>query len=315
MKAIALSTTVIYSGLSGLADAFAPRLCPSTESGSLASRVPGASTQRYRQSATFVRLNAATGTTKPSLKPSWKSPRQTKPFRAETTPKTDDLAEQTQSSTSSVTGVESSHSKSFERPTWRTPKTDAAPKPSAVSAAAVATQPSPSLEPPDTLVQEMRQADTSNVNLPREDKPATPSPILMPLSSAPVFDGIDISLQQVKDTLIPMTKTIRDNIAEGTIGERGEQWTLVQVALLVCIVLGTVPLVGDLLMIVAGPGLVILGSGVAVAGVIGLGKSLSPWPTPVKENVLQISGIFGLVRHPCYVGKSVTPTPSVVASV
>lgn len=102
--------------------------------------------------------------------------------------------------------------------------------------------------------------------------------------------------------LFPVTETIRDNIAEGNIGERGEEWALAQVVLLLCIALGGVPVVGNLLMFLTGPVFIALGSVLSAAGVIGLGKSLSPWPSPVDKNKLQTSGIFGIMRHPTYAG-------------
>lgn len=76
-----------------------------------------------------------------------------------------------------------------------------------------------------------------------------------------------------------------------------------QAAILLCVVLGTVPVVGGALLFLAGPGLLIGGLVVAATGATGLGRSLTPWPAPVDDNELGTTGIYGLVRHPQYSGE------------
>lgn len=79
---------------------------------------------------------------------------------------------------------------------------------------------------------------------------------------------------------------------------------LAQGAILLFIALGGIPIVGGLAMTLAGPGLALGGAAVSAAGLSGLGKSLSPWSTPVMENELKTDGIFGLMRHPIYTGET-----------
>jgi hypothetical protein len=44
------------------------------------------------------------------------------------------------------------------------------------------------------------------------------------------------------------------------------------------------------------------GAAFAVAGVLGLGDSLSPFPVPSRSNVLVQDGVYAQVRHPMYTG-------------
>jgi protein-S-isoprenylcysteine O-methyltransferase Ste14 len=39
---------------------------------------------------------------------------------------------------------------------------------------------------------------------------------------------------------------------------------------------------------------------IAVAGFVGLGKNLSPWPQPHRSNSLVTHGIYRFIRHPLY---------------
>lgn len=86
-------------------------------------------------------------------------------------------------------------------------------------------------------------------------------------------------------------------------GERGEEWTVAQGVILVFVAMGSVPLIGGLITLLAGPGLVAGGIGVCAAGLKGLGKSLSPWPAPTQDNELNTEGIYGMMRHPMYTGE------------
>lgn len=73
-------------------------------------------------------------------------------------------------------------------------------------------------------------------------------------------------------------------------------------AILLCVALGTIPLVGGLVMALAGPGLLAGGLAIALAGATALGKSLTPWPAPVSDNKLNTTGIYEFIRHPQYTG-------------
>ncbi|MGH2579355.1 MAG: methyltransferase family protein [Actinomycetota bacterium] len=69
------------------------------------------------------------------------------------------------------------------------------------------------------------------------------------------------------------------------LGPRGEGWALAQLGLGVVIVL-------------AG----IAGWALFVAGVVGLGNSLTPFPKPSERSTLRVDGVYRLVRHPIYGG-------------
>ncbi|KAJ8608212.1 hypothetical protein CTAYLR_010403 [Chrysophaeum taylorii] len=76
-----------------------------------------------------------------------------------------------------------------------------------------------------------------------------------------------------------------------------------QVALVVLLLVGIVPIVGDLLELVAGPGLILGGLGLLGAGLYELGPTnFSPFATPVQENELKTTGVYAFSRHPMYTG-------------
>lgn len=117
------------------------------------------------------------------------------------------------------------------------------------------------------------------------------------------MDDVGVTLRRAKEALAPFRKKLQNNIAEGNVGERGEEWAVAQAVILLFIAVGTVPVIGGLVMLLAGPGLVVGGVAVAAAGVTGLGQSLSPWPAPVADNELKTDGIYGIIRHPSYSGE------------
>ncbi|CAN0132413.1 unnamed protein product [Ectocarpus fasciculatus] len=136
--------------------------------------------------------------------------------------------------------------------------------------------------------------------------PAPPAvafePVPTLISDSPVYKDVAMTIERAKKSLAPFRKKVQDNVAEGTVGERGEEWAIAQGAILIFVAMGSVPIVGGLVMALAGPGLLAGGLGVIAAGVNGLGKSLSPWPAPVKDNELNTDGVYGVVRHPMYTG-------------
>ncbi len=91
------------------------------------------------------------------------------------------------------------------------------------------------------------------------------------------------------------------------LGDRGQGWVVLQLA-----VLGAIPLVGVLSpgwpdalatpMIVVGAVTGVLGGVISVAGVAGLGRSLSVFPEPGPSAELVTSGMYGRARHPIYGG-------------
>jgi protein-S-isoprenylcysteine O-methyltransferase Ste14 len=118
----------------------------------------------------------------------------------------------------------------------------------------------------------------------------------------------DLSLDSVTkaldlDKLQKSTASVRASLMEGEWGTRGESFVAAQFALLACILFGGVPIVGDLMLLILGPGFLLLGITVLGLGVTELGDSLSPWPVVSKSNTgLKTDGIFGQVRHPLYAG-------------
>jgi protein-S-isoprenylcysteine O-methyltransferase Ste14 len=96
---------------------------------------------------------------------------------------------------------------------------------------------------------------------------------------------------------------IKDNVmGGGQFGERGEAYFAAQAVVMLCVVLGGIPLVGDFLMLLLGPGLLLAGLGVAVLSVKDLGSSLSPWPKPASTAELKTDGLYAYMRHPMYAG-------------
>jgi protein-S-isoprenylcysteine O-methyltransferase Ste14 len=56
------------------------------------------------------------------------------------------------------------------------------------------------------------------------------------------------------------------------------------------------------LRLVAGVALGFAGGILLVAGMVGLGSSLTPFPKPSERSTLRMGGAYGLVRHPIYGG-------------
>ncbi|CAB9530172.1 Isoprenylcysteine carboxyl methyltransferase (ICMT) family [Seminavis robusta] len=98
-------------------------------------------------------------------------------------------------------------------------------------------------------------------------------------------------------------ETIKDNLMDGTVGERGEAFAAAQFALLGCIVFGGIPFVGDYMMILLGPCLMLAGVLSIILSISDLGSNnLSPWVVPSKDGQLVQDGIFSKLRHPQYAG-------------
>ncbi|CAM9357096.1 unnamed protein product [Ectocarpus sp. 12 AP-2014] len=160
------------------------------------------------------------------------------------------------------------------------PAAEAVPPPQPAAATAASSPPPPSPAPPVVAFE--------------------PVPTL--ISDSPVYKDVAMTIERAKKSVAPFRKKVQDNVAEGTVGERGEEWAIAQGAILIFVAMGSIPVVGGLVMALAGPGLLAGGLGVITAGVNGLGKSLSPWPAPVKDNELNTDGIYGVMRHPMYTG-------------
>lgn len=98
-------------------------------------------------------------------------------------------------------------------------------------------------------------------------------------------------------------KQVLENVKEGASGERGQQYVAAQAFIVLCILGGGVPFLGDTLFIVAGPLAIAVGIAMLAAAIYELGPALSPWTTPAATSTeLKIGGIFAYVRHPIYGG-------------
>ena len=91
------------------------------------------------------------------------------------------------------------------------------------------------------------------------------------------------------------------------LGPRGEGWAIAQLALAVAIVAAGIagprwPATAEAFLLVAGIAIGIAGWVLIVAGVVGLGSSLTPFPKPSERSTLRMSGAYRLVRHPIYGG-------------
>lgn len=104
----------------------------------------------------------------------------------------------------------------------------------------------------------------------------------------------------------------KDNMKEKpgtqTFTERGGWWVLAQIPLLILGYL--IPLWFGRsvtlahLDVISVAGLILLGAGIlqSAAGVVAMGRVLTPFPYPVEHGQLRTSGAYSLVRHPIYSG-------------
>ena len=124
----------------------------------------------------------------------------------------------------------------------------------------------------------------------------------------PNFDMKDVSLPDFSSSLSSLGDynfgTVLENASsQDELGSRGEEYFAGQAALILCILIGGVPFVGDALRSILGPGLLLFGIAIAVLSLADLGSdSLSPFPKPTKTATLKTSGIYAEMRHPMYSG-------------
>ena len=88
---------------------------------------------------------------------------------------------------------------------------------------------------------------------------------------------------------------------------RGGWWVVAQVpvmlgALLAPLLWGARSFDGTNTIQVAGAALTALGILLGLAGLVTLGRALTPFPRPLARAQLRQSGVYGLVRHPIYSG-------------
>ena len=91
------------------------------------------------------------------------------------------------------------------------------------------------------------------------------------------------------------------------LGPRGEGWAIAQLGLGVVIVAAGIAgprwsTTATSFRLVAGVAIGIAGWVLFVAGLVGLGSSLTPYPKPSERATLRMGGAYRLVRHPIYGG-------------
>jgi protein-S-isoprenylcysteine O-methyltransferase Ste14 len=93
-------------------------------------------------------------------------------------------------------------------------------------------------------------------------------------------------------------------------GKRGEWYVVLQVGLLILVAIGPRTWPGlpawspgwSGLGTIGGGPLFLAGALLAVAGVLSLGRNLTPLPRPKDDATLVVAGAYRLVRHPIYSG-------------
>ena len=92
-----------------------------------------------------------------------------------------------------------------------------------------------------------------------------------------------------------------------SLGPRGEGWVVAQVALGLAIAVAGISGPGwwepaRVPRIVAGSAIGALGQILFIAGIVGLGGALTPFPKPSEGAALQVGGVYRRARHPIYGG-------------
>mmetsp|Transcript_2394 Transcript_2394/g.8072 ORF Transcript_2394/g.8072 Transcript_2394/m.8072 type:complete len:245 (+) Transcript_2394:619-1353(+) len=111
--------------------------------------------------------------------------------------------------------------------------------------------------------------------------------------------------------------TVRSNVLRSLKEDSVSMQLLVvaQASLFVLLAVGVVPVVGDALEVLSGPGFLVLGTGLCVAGILDLGpKNLTPSTAPVAGNELKTNGVYAFSRHPIYTGILLGATGLAVAT-
>jgi len=112
----------------------------------------------------------------------------------------------------------------------------------------------------------------------------------------------NFDVSELKSQMTQSMSKVMDNMSSGEFGTRGELYVAGQFALILFIFYGDIPLVGETLKLLFGPGMFLLGGVVAGLGVKELGSNISPFPKVGDNADLVTDGIFGQIRHPIYAG-------------
>lgn len=142
------------------------------------------------------------------------------------------------------------------------------------------------------------KAEASSAAKEEDEVSSTTSKSVSKDESSP-FDDIKDKLTVVMDQ--QNADQILGNILSGEFGQRGEVYVATQVFLVLCILFGGLPVLGDFLNFVCGPVLMAVGAGFCALGLVDMGSSLSPWPVPTGDELVT-DGIYSKVRHPLYAG-------------
>lgn len=91
------------------------------------------------------------------------------------------------------------------------------------------------------------------------------------------------------------------------LGPRGEGWAVAQLVIAALIVVAGIagprwPPTGTLARLATGIVISVSGWALLFVGVVGLGRSLTPFPRPSDHADLRTGGVYQIVRHPIYGG-------------
>jgi protein-S-isoprenylcysteine O-methyltransferase Ste14 len=91
------------------------------------------------------------------------------------------------------------------------------------------------------------------------------------------------------------------------LGPRGEGWAVAQLGLVLLIVIAGLSgpewsAAASFLRWVIGISVAAAGCVLIISGIVGLGRSLTPFPQPSERSTLRVSGVYRVVRHPIYGG-------------
>jgi uncharacterized membrane protein YdjX (TVP38/TMEM64 family)/protein-S-isoprenylcysteine O-methyltransferase Ste14 len=91
-------------------------------------------------------------------------------------------------------------------------------------------------------------------------------------------------------------------IMSGNFSMQDEIFFVLQLGLLFSIFDGNVPLIGNTLAFLLGPGCVLLGGSLVTVGTLEMGTNLSPWIIPPEKGTIVSTGVFSELRHPMSAG-------------
>lgn len=143
----------------------------------------------------------------------------------------------------------------------------------------------------------LKESNDDGDGVDKEDDGKASSSFSMPDVSSWTSMQVDFSNFDI-DTVV--TNVLQ---SDKPLGQRGELYFIAQAALILCILLGGVPVIGDSLKVLLGPSCLLGGIAIAALGLVDLGSdSLSPFPATTETSTLKTLGIYKEMRHPIYSG-------------